>query len=34
VVADLLGGEVWMEFAPAGARWQLSVPAVHLVKAG
>lgn len=34
VVADLLRGEVSMDFAPEGARWQLSVPAVHLVGAG
>jgi PAS domain S-box-containing protein len=34
VVADLLGGEVSMDFAPEGARWQLTVPADHLVNAG
>jgi PAS domain S-box-containing protein len=34
VVADLLGGEVSMEFAPEGARWQLRVPADHLVSSG
>ena len=34
VGADLLGGEVAMDFAPAGARWRLRVPAAHLVGAG
>jgi hypothetical protein len=34
VVADLLGGKVSMEFAPEGARWQLLVPADHLVTSG
>ncbi len=32
VVADLLGGEVSMDFAPEGARWTLRVPADHLVR--
>jgi two-component sensor histidine kinase len=31
VVAQLLGGEVSMDFPPEGARWQLRVPADHLV---
>jgi PAS domain S-box-containing protein len=34
VVADLLGGEVSMDFAPEGARWQLSVPTAHMVSGG
>ncbi len=34
VVAELLGGEVSMEFPPEGARWQLAVPAEHLVAPG
>jgi two-component sensor histidine kinase len=34
VVAQLLGGEVSMEFAPDGACWQLRVPADHLVRSG
>jgi two-component sensor histidine kinase len=34
VVAQLLGGEVSMEFAPEGACWQLRVPADHLVRSG
>jgi PAS domain S-box-containing protein len=34
VVADLLGGDVAMDFAPEGARWQLSVPMAHLVNNG
>lgn len=34
VVAQLLGGEVSMDFAPEGVRWQLRVPADHLVRSG
>ncbi len=34
VVAELLGGTVSMEFAPEGARWQLTIPADHLVGPG
>jgi two-component sensor histidine kinase len=34
VVAQLLGGEVSMDFAPEGVRWQIRVPADHLVRAG
>jgi PAS domain S-box-containing protein len=34
VVAQLLDGEVAMDFTPEGARWRLTVPAAHLVSAG
>ena len=34
VVAQLLGGEVAMDFAPEGVRWTLRVPADHLVRSG
>jgi len=34
VVAELLDGEVSIDFEPEGARWQLTVPAAHLVSSG
>ncbi len=34
VVAELLGGNVSMDFAPDGARWQLRIPGEHLVIGG